>query len=198
MIARWTSHLRRLFDTLVIVAIAVGLLGLAWRVAGERGLDKAAPPSPLITSPTLPDSPELPLHFPLEKLGMQLTRESVAGDAQHAIADLERKCEEVLASADEWVLSLAISLEEQQLLDSLAGTEPLTGPFTQLSSTVQLFPLTQPTGRAGVRSGSGAPVGRRLICWGFIAAEGTERQTVWFARPREKLPRTISPEGHAP
>ena len=181
---------------LVIVAIAVGLLGLAWRVAGERGLDKAAPPSPLITSPTLPDSPEL--QIPLEKFGMRLTREPVAGEAQQAITDLERKCDEALASADEWVLSLAVSPEEQQLLDSLAATEPLTRPFTQLTSSVQLFPLTQPTGRAGVRSGSGDAVGRRLICWGFIAAEGKQGQTVWFARPREKLPRTISPEGHAP
>lgn len=198
MVARLTSPLRRLLDLLVITAIVVGLLGLAWRVARQRGLEKTAPHSTSITSPSLPNSPELQLQIPLEKFGMQLTREPVAGDAQQAIADLERKCEEVLASADEWVLSLVVSPEEQKLLDSLAATEPLTGPFTQFTSSVQLFPLTLPTGRAGVRSGSGAPVGRRLICWGFIAAEGKQGQTVWFARPREKLPRTISPEGHAP
>lgn len=184
----------------MIVAIAGGLLGLAWNLARERGPEETAPLATSLTSPTLPRTPEIQLHLPLEKFGMLLTREPVAGDAQRAIAGLERQCGEVLASSDEWVLSLAVCEEEQQLLDSLTGSEPIVGELNQSSTTTQLYPLTHPTGRAGIRigSGAGAAAGRRLICWGFIAAEGTESQTVWFARPRVKLPRTSSPEGHAP
>ena len=138
---------RRVFDLLVIVAVAGGLLGLAWQVARQRGRVEEAPlGSPLAgaTSP-LPEPPELQLTLPIEKFGMVLTRQHVEGDSVQALAALDQRCREVLASADEWVLSLAVSPEEQQLLDSLAGTEPLPG------SSAQLFPLTQPTGRVGIR-----------------------------------------------
>ena len=251
------SPQRRVFDLLVIVAVACGLLGLAWKVARERGrVEEASLESPLSgATPSLPESPELPLLLPLEKFGMVLTRQPVEGDSERALAALDQQCREVLASADEWVLSLAVSPEEQQLLDSLVGTEPLPEieastsvvfrsakerPFAERKATltgpsVRLFPLTQPTGRAGVRgdvprggpltpalsppvesspkaeptggereqspsSGTvpGAVAGRRLICWGFIVSDGAEGYTVWFAQPREKLPRSVSREGHAP
>ncbi len=161
---------RRVFDLLVIVAVAGGLLGLAWQVARQRGRVEEAPlGSPLAgaTSP-LPETPELQLTLPIEKFGMVLTRQHVEGDSVQALAALDQRCREVLASADEWVLSLAVSPEERQLLDSLAGTEPLPGngsvvfrsakerPFAERKATLpgpsaQLFPLTQPTGRVGIR-----------------------------------------------
>ncbi len=144
---------RRVFDLLVIVAVAGGLLGLAWQVARQRGRVEAAPlGSPLAgaTSP-LPETPELQLKLPIEKFGMVLTRQHVEGDSVQALAALDQRCREVLASSDEWVLSLAVSPEEQQLLDSLTGTEPLPGPPDLPWPSAQLFPLTQPTGRVGIR-----------------------------------------------
>ena len=146
-----TSLTRRVFDLLVIVTIAGGLLGLAWRVARERGRQEAAPLASSLAGGQLPETPELQLLLPLEKFGMVLTREPVEGDSQQALAALEQRCTEVLAAADEWVLSLAVSPEEQQLLDSLVGAEPLPGPLDQHMTSVRLFPLTQPTGRAGIR-----------------------------------------------
>ena len=121
------SPQRRVFDLLVIVVIASGLLGLAWKVARERGrVEEASLESPLSgATPSLPESPELPLLLPLEKFGMVLTRQPVEGDSERALAALDQQCREVLACADEWVLSLAVSPEEQQLLDSLVATEPL-------------------------------------------------------------------------
>ncbi len=257
------SPQRRVFDLLVIVVIASGLLGLAWKVARERGrVEEASLESPLSgATPSLPESPELPLLLPLEKFGMVLTRQPVEGDSERALAALDQQCREVLACADEWVLSLAVSPEEQQLLDSLVATEPLPWdgesvvfrsakerPFAERKATIQaerkatltnpsaqLYPLTQPTGRAGIRgmtplggpltpalsppvesspkaesngrereqgpsSGTvtGAAAGRRLICWGFIVSDGAGGHTVWFAQPREKLPRSVAREGHAP
>ncbi len=243
-----------MFDLLVIVSIASGLLGLAWALARERGRKEAAPLAASSTGPQLSEAPELQLRLPLEKFGMVLTREHVEGNSQQALAALDQRCTEVLAAADEWVLSLAVSPEEQQLLDSLIGTEPLAWdedgervvfrsakghPFAERKATLwQLFPLTQPTGRAGIRgviptsvpltpalsptveslqnvtpnvgereqeeqspsddSGSSAAAGRRLICWGFIVSDGGDGHTLWFARPREKLPRSVSQKGHAP
>jgi hypothetical protein len=243
------SPKRRVFDLLVIVVIACGLLGLAWRVTRERlQVEEVSRGSPLAGgSLPSPETPELSLTLPLEKYGMGLTRQHVEGDSQQALAALDQQCREVLASAEEWVLSLAISPEEQQLLDSLGGLKPLPDieavprvgsrsaserPFAPRKATLaQLYPLTQPTGRAGVREmtpqggpispsvkssptaasngresgqspqddpGSGAVAGRRLICWGFIVSDGAGGHTVWFAQPREKLPRSVSREGHAP
>ncbi len=247
---------RRVFDLLVIVVIACGLLGLAWRVTRDSGRADQAPRGSLSsTGRQMPDSPELQLLLPLEKFGMVLTRQHVEGNSEQALAVLDQRCREVLASADDWVLSLAVSPEEQQLLDSLVGTEPLsdteTSPrvvvvsenersFAEQKTTLPghaawLFPLTRPTGRAGVRGdvlrgaplipafsppvesspkaepnggerepslladiGTGAATGLRLICWGFIVSEGAGGNTVWFAQPREKLPRSVSREGHAP
>ena len=260
------SPRRRVFDLLVIVVIACGLLGWAWQVARERGRVAEAPRESSLTgaTPSLPESPQLQLLLPLEKFGMVLTRQHVEGSSEQALAALDQRCREVLASADEWVLSLAVSPEEQQLLDSLAKTEPLSDieaatsvvfrsakerPFAERQSTLpgpsdpskpsaHLFPLTQPSGRAGVRdqasrggsltpalsptmessqspepnvgareqkeqspkaaTDTSAVAGRRLICWGFIVSDGAEGHTVWFAQPREKVPRSVLREGHAP
>ena len=193
------STTRRVFDLLVIVVIACGLLGLAWRVAREGGRTDEEPKGSLsATDPPMPESPELQLLLPLEKFGMVLTRQHVDGHSEQALAVLDQRCQEVLAAADDWVLSLAVSPEEQQLLDSLVGTEPLPGSSNQSPPLAQLYPLTQPTGRAGIRDGSGAAAGRRLICWGFIVSDGADGYSVWFAQPREKLPRSVSREGHAP
>lgn len=234
-----TSFTRRVFDLLVIVAIAAGLLGLAWWVARDRGRKGAAPLATSVPDTPGPETPELQLLLPLEKFGMVLTREHVDGRAEQAVTALDQRCRKVLAAADEWVLSLAVSPEEQQLLDSLDQVEPLPGPPGSFASSAQLFPLHRPTGRAGVRqsavegallapaliptikpslavepsagereqlepapakeeSASAAPAGRRLICWGFIVSDGAEGHTVWFARPRDKLPRSVSQKGHAP
>ncbi len=233
-----TSFTRRVFDLLVIVAMAGGLLGLAWKVARERGREQAAPLASSLAGSPLPEAAKLQLLLPLEKFGMVLTREPVEGNSQQALVALEQRCTEVLAVADEWVLSLAVSPEEQLMLDSLVGAEPLPGPLDQPLAAVRLFPLTQPTGRAGIRepatrnrpltpalsptvessqtvephvgergqegqrprddSGSSAAAGRRLICWGFIVSDGAGGHTVWFARPRDKRPRSDSQKGHAP
>ena len=193
------STTRRVFDLLVIVVIACGLLALAWRVARKNGRADEAPSGSLSsTAPPMSESPELQLLLPLEKFGMVLTRQHVDGHSEQALAVLDQRCREVLASADDWVLSLAVSPEEQQLLDALVGTEPLPGSRNQSPPLAQLYPLTQPTGRAGIRDDSGAAAGRRLICWGFIVSDGAGGSTVWFAQPREKLPRSVSREGHAP
>ncbi len=229
-----TSLTRRVFDLLVIVTIAAGLLALAGQVASQRGREEATPLANSLDGNQLPDTPELQLLLPLEQFGMVLTREHVEGHSEQALVALEQRCAEVLTAADEWVLSLVVSSEEEQLLNSLVGTESLPGPLDQPKTSVRLFPLTQPTGRAGVRgitptghpvtpavessqtakqnmgereqeeqspsddSGSGALAGRRLICWGFIVSDGAGGHTVWFARPREKLPRSVLQEGHVP
>ena len=191
---------RRVFDLLVIVLVAWGLLAVAWHVARTRGRAEEVLLATSGAAPLQPESPELQFPLPLETFGMVLTRQHVKGEAAQALATLDRRCREALASADEWVLSLAVSPEEQRLLDSLAGTEPLPAPSDQTAPSAPLFPLTQPIGRAGVRggNGSGAATGRRLICWGFILSDGAEGYTVWFAQPREKLPRSVAREGHAP
>lgn len=236
-----TSLTRRVFDLFVIVAIAGGLLGLAWNLASERGRKAAAMLAASSPGTPLPETLERPLLIPLEKSGMVLTREHVDGPAEQALAALDQRCREVLATDDEWVLSLAVSPEEQQLLDSLVLAEPLPGPHAPLASSAQLFPLHRPAGRAGVRervtygarlaliitppeitppeitppvapsarepkqpapfqaeAGSGAAAGRRLICWGFIVSDGAGGHTVWFARPRDKLARSVSQKGHVP
>ncbi len=212
--------LRRLFDFLAIVTVAVVLLALAWQfgqVASQTPIARGDVPTAAVES--LADSPDLQLRLPLERIGMELSQEALPGDSAEAVALLERRCREVLAEADQWVLSLAISDEERQLLNSIADVSPVISQAGEAESPLPLFPLQHPTGRVGVREfssrvGDAASQGRRLLCWGFILGEGTDAQTVWFARPREKLPgagsqsfpqaSTTTPipssreEGHAP
>ena len=286
---RWT---RRVFDLLVIVGLACGLLSLAWQLAVHR--QPLAVPRSAADS-VLPDTPELQLLLPLERSGMVLSRESVPGGSQLAIEHLERKCREVFAESDSWVLSLAVSDEERRLLEQINGVSPISCDSNPGSAETRLYPLTHPTGRMGIRvsvphvaqvkqfttearrhgerqvsgesawsaepfqrrnttrdesaplfamravrhsleprtalrsqffsvppclrgksrldgqptwrlhalgilepAGPGAAPGGRLLCWGFILSEGTESQTVWFARPREKLPPSAPREGPAP
>ncbi len=202
------SPKRRVFDLLVIVAVACGLLGLAWQVARERGRVEEAPlESPLAgDAPSLPETPELLLTLPLEKFSMLLTRQHVEGDSERALAALDQQCREVLAFADEWVLSLAVSPEEQQLLDSLVGTEPLSGeggsvvfrsvkdrPVAERKATLaQLFPLTQPTGRAGIRGI--APTGGSLTPALSPPVESSPK-AVPIMREREQSPRSVPVAG---
>ena len=63
---------RRVFDLLVIIGIACGLLGLAWQV-GRESLPPLARSSAELAHP---DTPELQLLLPLERIGMVLSRES--------------------------------------------------------------------------------------------------------------------------
>lgn len=190
----WT---RRVFDLCVIVGLACGLLALAWQVAPRP----QTPSSTMFAADSaLPDTPELQLFLPLERSGMVLSRESVPGGSQLAIDSLERKCREVLAESNLWVLSLAVSDEERQLLERIDDASPLTFDSAPGSSEPGIYPLTHPTGRMGIRepASAGAAPGRRLLCWGLIMSEGTESQTVWFVRPREKLPTSAPREGSAP
>jgi len=179
---------RRVFDLLVIIGMACGLLGLAWQVGRE-----AQPPLARSSAELAhPDTPELQLLLPLERIGMLLSRKSIPGAPTLAIDDLERKCREVLSESDHWVISLAISPEEQHLLETIAGESPISRGVELSAAQLPIYPMTHPTGRVGVReaaalAGNAAASGRRLLCWGFILAEGTESQTVWFARPRHKL-----------
>ncbi len=191
---------RRLLDLLVIVALAGGLLWLAWLVAKERSVPPPAPLTTATPAPALSDPTELKLLLPLERIGMVLSRESIPGEAPLAIDHLEQRCRAVLASSEEWVLSLAVSEDEQQLLDAIAGAAALPVEQASLPGQTRLYSLSSPTGRVGTReaTGEGALPGRRLLCWGFVLSEGTDEQTVWFARPREQLPRSGSREGHTP
>ena len=187
-----------MFDLLVIVMVAVGLLGIAWKLAQS---DAPLEQPPLISvDDTLPNSDELQLLLPLERIGMVLSQESIAGDAQVAIDHLEQKCRMVLATPDEWVLSLSVSDEEQRLLEATQDGTPIPLGQESLPSGTKIYPLVSPTGRVGIQeaTGPGALLGRRLLCWGFTLSEGVDTQTIWFARPREKLPPSGSREGLAP
>lgn len=184
---------RRLFDFLAIVIVALVLLGLAWqvgRVTSQTPVSQDDILSAAVESVGI--TPEIQLLLPLERIGMELSQEAIPENSKKAVAYLEGRCREVLAHADQWVLSLAISEEERQLLNSIAEVTPVTSEAGPGTSPLAIFPLSHPTGRVGVREfnslpGDAASPARRLLCWGFILGEGTDAQTVWFARPREKL-----------
>lgn len=182
--------MRRIVDFLVIVIMAAGLLAVAWHLSTSPADRKLPPYQVNVESEhkrTGLGLPELPLLVPIENIGMSLSREAVPGTAQHGVAHLEQRCREVLSVEATWVLPLVVTPEEQRLLDSTSAASP--DSVTNVSPHAILYSLRSPTTRIGVRGpvGEGAATGRRLLCWGFIAAEGTEQQTVWFARPRQNL-----------
>ena len=192
---------RRVLDLLVIVALAGGLLWLAGQVAGERQTPQSPVADSLPSDPANAELPELQLLLPLERIGMVLSQETILGDPQSAMDHLDQKCREALASPDDWGLSLVVSEEEQRLLDATAAHEsPLADLPESIPQGTRLYPLDSPPGRVGVREATGAGAGtvRRLLCWGFILSAGADSHTVWFARPREKFPRSDSRESPAP
>ena len=186
--------LRRLFDFLAIVIVALVLLGLAWQVGqvtSQTPGPRTAPPLNEIDH--LVDGTDLELRLPLERFGMELTREAVPGAPNLAMARLEEQCRQVLTEADSWVLSLAVSAQELAILEQIKVAVPAETRISTGEVRYSTFRLNTPTGQACVReyagrSGEADSSARRLLCWGFILGEGTDSQTVWFASPREKLP----------
>ena len=189
--------LRRLFDFLAIVIVALVLLGLAWQVGQVTSQTPVSPVDASSAVEHLADIPDLQLRLPLERFGMEMTRESIPGNPDRAIKHLEGLCRDVLDEADNWVLSLAMTEDEKAVLKSIPEASPLDSRTGSRGWRSTMFSTTSPAGRACVResitrSGDTASPGRRLLCWGFILGEGTDAQTVWFARPREKLPGVAS------
>jgi len=186
--------LRRLFDFLAIVIVALVLLGLAWQVgqvASQTPGPRTAPP--LNEFDHLVDGTDLELRLPLERFGMELTCEATPGAPDLAMARLEEQCRQVLTEADSWVLSMAVSAQELAILEQIKVAVPAETRSITGEDRYSIFLLNTPTGLACVCEYAGRPgkadsPARRLLCWGFILAEGTDSQTVWFARPREKLP----------
>jgi len=188
------KHSGRLFDFLAIVIVAWILLGLAWqvgRVTSRTPGPRTAPPLNEIDQ--LVDETDLQLRLPLERFGMEMTREAVPGTADLAMAHLEEQCRQVLTEADSWVLSLAVSEQELAVLEQIKAATPLETRISPGEVRYSTYRVNSPTGRACVReyagrSGEADSSARRLLCWGFILGAGTDSQTVWFVRPREKLP----------
>lgn len=186
--------LRRLFDFLAIVTVAVVLLGLAWQVrqaTSQTPGSQNAPPAAEIDS--LVNGTDLQLRLPLNRFGMEMTREAIPGDSATAMVHLDELCSQILAEADSWVLSLAVSEQELAVLEQIRSASPLETRISSGEVRYSIYRLHTPAGRACVREhvaqrGEADSSAQRLLCWGFILGEGTDSQTVWFARPREKLP----------
>ena len=186
--------LRRLFDFLAIVTVAVVLLGLAWQVGqvtSQTPGSPSAPPSAEIDN--LVNRSDLQLRLPLNRFGMEMTREAIPGDSAIAMAHLDELCRQIVAEADSWVLSLAVSEQELAVLEQIQSATLLETRISSGEVRYSIYRLHTPAGRACVREhvaqrGEADSLAQRLLCWGFILGEGTDSQTVWFARPREKLP----------
>lgn len=186
--------LRRLFDVLAIVIVTLILLGLAWLV-GQVTSQTAGPRSdlPLTEIDQLVEGIDLELQLPLQRVGMEMTREAIPGDPALAMAHLEEQCRLIQAEADSWVLSLAVSEPELAVLEQIKAATLLETRIGSGEFRYSTFLLSRPPGRACIRELASRPgeadsSARRLLCWGFILGEGTDSQTVWFARPGEKLP----------
>lgn len=189
--------LRRLIDFVAIVAIAAILLGLAWSIQPREVSGGASRSAAAVDQSQIP---ELQLRLPLGQMGIELSRDELSGDSSVALERLEQKCRDVLAESDSCVLSLVVSDEERRLLDSIAGVSPLLPESSRGETRRAIYPLTQPFGRVGVvefdsSQGGTAPAVRRVLCWGFVLSRGSDSQTVWFASPRDKLPKV---EPHLP
>lgn len=186
------KNISRLFDFLAIVIVALVLLGLAWQVGKVISQTPESRSDVSTAIEDFVDTPELQLCLPLERLGMEMSREMIPGGRDIAVAHLEGQCRDVLDVADQWVLSLAVTEEEHAALKSITEATPLDRRTGLRGWRSAMLSTTSPTGRACVREtmaqpGDTASPERRLLCWGFILGEGTDAQTVWFARPREKL-----------
>ncbi len=180
---------RRFGDLMGIATIGLVLVAVAGRLAWRGSDDFAVQHPPVVAE-------ESPSHWVgLPAQGVEVTRQSVPGDHAAAVALLDRLCDEALQRPHDWVLSLAPSSTEDELLKTAQQSAPLPLAGRRDAHLTQIYPLANPLGRVGVAtngtSGNSAAA-PRVICWGFVLSQADEGHTVWFARPRDRIARSPS------
>lgn len=184
--------LRRVVDLLAIVAVAFGLLFVAWRQvhvphATKSPTARGAPPPAVVGLP----SNFQPLFVRNE---MYMTNWFAPGTREAAIASLQRACSDVLKDSRGKILPLEVNAAETEMLGQCRESARITSASANPDTAIYALPIQ--AGLIGVRfhdsyrlsptntSAPNAALGHRVICYGYVTSQGTSGHTIWFFRHR--------------
>jgi len=196
---RYRLGLRRVLDLLVIVAVAVGLLFVAWKQTRVPETSSSRLPAPPAAAGTPHDLQPLFVHN-----GLYMTRHPAPGTRDQALAELERICAEVLKESTATILPLEVTAEEKDLLNQCRESARISSESDTPNTAIYALPIK--AGLIGVRFNDdyslrstrpmGSPdkpldpsttpdaaVGHRVICYGYISSRGDSWHMIWFFRP---------------
>lgn len=204
---RYRLGLRRVLDLLAIVAVAIGLLFVAWRQTRVPEVPETSR-SRLSAPPTVVGTPHNFQHMFVHDQMCMVTLPAI-GTREDALSELERSCAEVLKESASIVMPLEVSEREKDLLGQCPESARITSDSDTPDTAIYALPAkagligvrfnddlslrsTRPGGRRNPGGSEEPPapsttpdaaLGHRVICYGYVSTHGTSEHMIWFFRP---------------